>query len=135
MPREAGVRISMDGRGRWMDNVFIESLNGKFRAECLNAHWFMSHDDAVRKCEAWRKDYNEVRSHNAVGNKPPISLMLALAATWPALTPTGWKAASKAVQSRVATHEHYALTNHTVHSVGAGPSDVVRTFNVHPAII
>src|SRR5215831_16177859 len=33
------------------------SFNGKFRAECLNAHWFMSLDDARRKCEAWRRDY------------------------------------------------------------------------------
>jgi putative transposase len=27
-------------------------LDGKFRAECLNQHWFMSLDDAVRKCAA-----------------------------------------------------------------------------------
>jgi hypothetical protein len=33
--------------------------NGKFRAECLNAHWFMSLDDARRKCEAWRRHYKE----------------------------------------------------------------------------
>ena len=30
------------------DNAFAESFNGKFRAECLNQHWFMSLDDAVR---------------------------------------------------------------------------------------
>jgi putative transposase len=28
--------------GKPTDYAFIESLNGKFRAECLNAHWFMS---------------------------------------------------------------------------------------------
>lgn len=33
------------------DNAFIESFNGKFRAECLNTHWFMSLDDARTK---WR---------------------------------------------------------------------------------
>jgi len=33
------------------DNAFIESFNGKFRAECLNVHWLMSLDDAPRKCE------------------------------------------------------------------------------------
>jgi len=59
------------------DNAFIESFNGKFRTECLNAHWFMSLDDAVRKCEAWRRDYNEVRPHSAIGNKPPIPLLSA----------------------------------------------------------
>jgi putative transposase len=65
------------------DNAFIESFNGKFRAECLNAHWFMSLDDAVRKCEAWRRDYNEVRPHSAIGNKPPISLLPVSAAHGP----------------------------------------------------
>ena len=33
--------------GKPTDNAFIESFNGKFRAECLNAHWFMSLDDAA----------------------------------------------------------------------------------------
>jgi hypothetical protein len=33
-------------------NGFIESFNGKFRAECLNAHWFMSLEDAREKMEA-----------------------------------------------------------------------------------
>ena len=35
----------------------------------------MSLDDAVGKCETWRRDYNEVRPHSAIGNKPPISLV------------------------------------------------------------
>jgi transposase InsO family protein len=38
-------------------------------------HWFMSLDDAKEKCGAWRRDYNEVRPHSAVGNKPPITLI------------------------------------------------------------
>ncbi len=49
-------------------NAFIESLNGKFRAECLNASWFMSLDEAIEKCAAWRRD-NEVRPHSAIGNE------------------------------------------------------------------
>ena len=32
-------------------------------------------DDARTKMEEWRKDYNEIRPHSAIGNKPPISLM------------------------------------------------------------
>lgn len=43
------------------DNAFAESFNGNVRAECLNASWFLSLDDAVRKREDWRRDYNEVR--------------------------------------------------------------------------
>ena len=40
--------------GKPTDNAFIESFNGKFRAECLNTHWFMSLDDARSKLEEWR---------------------------------------------------------------------------------
>jgi putative transposase len=61
--------------GKPTDNAFIESFNGKFRAECLNAHLFMSLDDARRKCETWRRDYNEERPHSAIGNKTPIELI------------------------------------------------------------
>ena len=70
-----GVTLDFSRPGKPTDNAFIESFNGKFRAECLNAHWFMSLADAVEKCEAWRRDYNEVRPHSAIGNKPPITLM------------------------------------------------------------
>jgi putative transposase len=41
----------------------------------LNAHWFMSLDDARAQCEGWRRDYNEVRPHSGIGNKPPASLV------------------------------------------------------------
>lgn len=72
---QKGVTLDFSRSGKPTDNAFIESFNGKFRAECLNAHWFMSLDDAREKMESWRKDYNEVRPHSAIGNKPPISLV------------------------------------------------------------
>jgi transposase InsO family protein len=61
----------------------IGAAEGKFRAECLNAHWFMSLDDARRKCEAWRRDYNEERQHSAIGNRVPIELANRSAALGP----------------------------------------------------
>ena len=61
--------------GKPTDNSFIESFNGKFRTECLNTHWFLSLDDARQKMEDWRRDYNEVRPHSAIGNQAPISLL------------------------------------------------------------
>lgn len=72
---QKGVTLDFSRPGKPTDNSFIESFNGKFRAECLNTHWFMSLDDARVKMEAWRTDYNEVRPHSAIGNKPPIELM------------------------------------------------------------
>jgi putative transposase len=49
-----GVTLDFSRPGKPTHNAFIESLNGKFRTECLDAHWFLSRDEARRKCEAWR---------------------------------------------------------------------------------
>jgi putative transposase len=69
-----GVTLDFSRPGKPTDNSFIESFNGKFRAECLNANWFLSLDEARRKCEAWRRDYNDVRPHSSIGNKTPREL-------------------------------------------------------------
>ncbi|QXT38050.1 integrase core domain-containing protein (plasmid) [Sphingomonas sanguinis] len=80
-----GVTLDFSRPGKSTDNAFIESFNGKFRAECLNQHCFMSLDDAARKCKEWRRDYSEVRPHSAIGNKTPISLVNRSAAHGPPL--------------------------------------------------
>ncbi len=48
-------------------------MSGKFRTECLKAHWFKSLEDARRKMEG-RSYSNEERPHWAIGNKVPIPL-------------------------------------------------------------
>src|ERR1035437_3542834 len=53
----------------------LEAFNGRFRAECLNTHWFLTLADAREKLEEWRRYYNEDRPHGAIGNKPPITLI------------------------------------------------------------
>src|SRR5947207_1394339 len=53
------------------DNGFIEAFNSRLRAECLNAHWFMSLADAQKKLEDWRKYYNQERPHGAIGRQTP----------------------------------------------------------------
>jgi putative transposase len=55
----------------------------RHKSGCLNAHWFMSLADARQKMEDWRRDYNEVRPHSAIGNRWPIALMNCSAATIP----------------------------------------------------
>ena len=69
-----GVTLDFSRPGKPTDNAFVESVNGKFRGECLNTNWFLSLDEAQRKCEAWRRDYNEVRPHSAIGNQVPVAL-------------------------------------------------------------
>lgn len=68
---ENGVTLDFSRPGKPTDNPFIESFNGSFRDECLNAHWFLSLEDAAHKIEMWRKDYNEFRPHSALGNLSP----------------------------------------------------------------
>ena len=68
-----------DTIGKPTDNAFAELFNGKFRTECLNVFWFLSLDDAAAKCEAWRRDYNEVRPHSAIGNQTPLARAFASA--------------------------------------------------------
>jgi len=72
---QRGVTLDFSRPGKPTDNAFIEAFNGRFRAECLNAHWFLSLADAVEKLEAWRRDYNEQRPHGAIGNNVPAELM------------------------------------------------------------
>ena len=71
-----GVEMDFSRPGKPTDNAFIESLNGKFRAECLTAHWLVSLADARRKCESWRVEYNNLRPHSAIGYEVPATLMM-----------------------------------------------------------
>ncbi len=68
------VVLDFSRPGKPTDNAFIEAFNGRFRAECLNAHWFLTLADAQEKLEDRRRYYNEDRPHGAIGNKPPILL-------------------------------------------------------------
>ena len=57
--------------GKPTDNAFVESLNGRQRDECVNAHWFLSLADARAKIEAWRSFYNESRPSTSLGGLTP----------------------------------------------------------------
>jgi putative transposase len=56
--------------GKPIENAFVESFNRKFRAECLNEHWFATVAEARTLIEAWRVDYNTVRPHSALQGTP-----------------------------------------------------------------
>ena len=66
-----GVKLDFIRPGKPVDNAVIESFNGRFRDECLNANVFVSLHDARQKMEAWRIDYNEHRPHGSLGNLTP----------------------------------------------------------------
>ncbi|WP_244537387.1 IS3 family transposase [Methylobacterium pseudosasicola] len=66
-----GVEIDFSRPGKPTDNAYIESFNGRLRAECLNASWFLSLADARDRIEEWRCHDNEDRSHTALGGLTP----------------------------------------------------------------
>ena len=69
--REAGIQISMDGKGRWMDNVFIERLWRSLKYECVYLRDFQSSIQAREEIETWMIYYNEERPHSALGDRTP----------------------------------------------------------------
>ena len=70
-----GVVMDYSRPGKPTDNPFIESFNGSFRDECLNAHWFLSLEDAAEKIEAWRIEYNNFRPHSSLDDMTPAEFI------------------------------------------------------------
>jgi len=65
--------------GKPMQNGYLESFNGRFRDECLNAHWFLSLAQARTAIEAWRMDYNGERPHSSLDYRTPNEFAARLA--------------------------------------------------------
>jgi len=68
---ERGVDWHYIAPGKPVQNAFVESLNGRFRDECLNEHVFRGLPMARRIIQAWRLDYNADRPHTSLGGLTP----------------------------------------------------------------
>ena len=68
---EAGVRISMDGKGRWMDNVFIERLWRSLKYECVYLSEFTTGSEARTGIGGWMDFYNRCRPHSSLNGRTP----------------------------------------------------------------
>lgn len=66
-----GVDVSMDGRGRWIDNRFIERLWRSLKQEDLYPQDYSDGLTAQRGLTRWFGDYNTVRPHQALGYATP----------------------------------------------------------------
>jgi putative transposase len=69
----ADIRISMDGRGRWMDNVFIERLWRSLKYEDVYLKGYADGRDARAGIAAWITFYNLQRPHRALENRVPMA--------------------------------------------------------------
>ena len=65
------VELDFSRPGKPTDNGHIEAFNGRLRAECLNALWFLSMADARDRINEWRDHYNGERPHMALGGLTP----------------------------------------------------------------
>ena len=65
--------------GKPMQNSYVESFNGRFRDECLNANWFLSLAQARAIIESWRCDYNGERPHSSLDYRTPNEFAALLA--------------------------------------------------------
>ena len=71
VPARAGVKISMDGKGRWMDNVFIERLWRSLKYESIYLTELTSGSEARRTIGNWIRFYNHERPHSALADQTP----------------------------------------------------------------
>jgi putative transposase len=69
--KDADVKISMDGRGRWMDNVMIERLWRSLKYECVYLQAFETGSQARTGIGRWINYYNRSRPHSVFDGRTP----------------------------------------------------------------
>ena len=75
-----GVRISMDGKGRWIDNVFVERLWRSVKYEEVYLHAYESPGEANAALERYFRFYNGRRPHQALDDRTPDEAYFAMKA-------------------------------------------------------
>lgn len=69
--KDAGVKISMDSKGRWMDNIMIERLWRSLKYECIYLHAFETGSETREGIRKWIRLYNEERPHSSLDDRTP----------------------------------------------------------------
>lgn len=71
--KESRVGLGFIQPGKPTQNAFVESVNGKFRNECLNLHWFRTIEEARYEIDLWRNHYNHERPHSSLNYLSPVA--------------------------------------------------------------
>jgi putative transposase len=69
----------MDGRGRWLDNVFIERLWRSLKYECVYLHAFETGSELRAGLSDWIGYYNARRPHSSLAGRTPDEAYRAIA--------------------------------------------------------
>lgn len=91
--KRAGVSISMDGRGRWRDNIIVERLWRSVKHECLYLTELATVHDLRRVLHNWFGFYNEQRPHAGVGYRKPMDIFKGIPMKGKGSADSGGKAA------------------------------------------
>ena len=69
--KSSGVKVSMDGRGRYLDNIFIERLWRSLKYELIYINYFEDGKQLQQSVQEWFKWYNNERYHQALDYQIP----------------------------------------------------------------
>jgi putative transposase len=69
--KDEGIKISMDGKGRWADNVFVERIWRSLKYEHVYLHAYESVGEARHKIGSYFTFYNSKRPHSSLGAQTP----------------------------------------------------------------
>jgi putative transposase len=69
--KEEGIKISMDGKGRWRDNVFVERIWKSIKYEEVYLHAYASVSEARNSIGRYLEFYNSIRPHSSLGSRTP----------------------------------------------------------------
>lgn len=86
---ELGAKTVYIEPGSPWENGYVESFNGKLRDELLNGEIFYTLQEAKILIEKWRREYNQVRPHSALGYKPPAPRAVVMSPLSATLLPVG----------------------------------------------
>jgi putative transposase len=75
---DEGLQMALSQPGKPWQNGTDESFNGKFRDECLSMEYFRNRTQARGVIEQWRRHYNAVRPHSALGYLTPAQFVESL---------------------------------------------------------
>ena len=73
--QEHGIELRFIQPGKPNQNAYVERFNKSVRTEVLNAWLFHSLEHAQEVIEDWREDYNGIRGHESLGNRPPAAYL------------------------------------------------------------
>lgn len=74
------IKVSMDGKGRWMDNVFIERLWRSLKYECVFLHAYETGGELRKSLRKWINFYNNDRPHSTFDGQTPHEVYIKKAA-------------------------------------------------------